>query len=165
MYNIAVMPGEHKHGKIFAVSWNTVRRAQQLADGGIAAIVVSFIANTRELNQCLLGGYVVLPDEVHVVFSPKGNNTADTVVRYIRRASERLINREIGRTGEVWDEKVIETQIKNEKLLAETMHKIEYLPCKRNMVKYPSDYPHSHLSSQHPLDQLDLLFKDGQHSD
>lgn len=154
------MPGDPKPGKIYAVSWNTVRKAQQLADGGIAAIVVSFIANTRELNQCLLGGYLVLPDEVHVVFAPKGNNSAETVVRYIRRASERLINREIGRTGEVWDEKVIETQIKNEKLLSETLHKIEYLPCKRNIVKYPSDYPYSHLSSQHPLDALDQLFKD-----
>lgn len=137
-----------------------MKRAKQLADGGIAAIVVSFITNSRELNQCLLGGYVVLPDEVHVVFSPIGNNSSETVVRYIRRASERLINREIGRTGEVWDEKVTETHIKNEKLLTETLHKIEYLPCKRNLVKYPSDYPYSHLNSPHTLDSLAELFKE-----
>lgn len=139
--------------KIYLVNWTTVRRAKQLV-GNVAPIVVSFIKNTRELNQCHLGGFVVLPEEVHIVIAPLGNYTCDSVVRYIRRASERLINRELSRTGEVWDAVVNETSLKNEKQLNESIHKIEYLPCHKNIVKYPSDYQHVHLNHTDSIDDL-----------
>lgn len=146
-------------GKVFNVSWTTVRRAKQLASDGIASIVVSFIKNARELNQCNLGGFVVLPDEVHVVIAPKGNHTCETIIRYIKRASERLINREINRTGEVWDAATVEFTIKTEKALAEALRKIEYLPCNRNIVKYPSDFPHTHLHHKDSLDDLSEMLE------
>ena len=146
-------------GKVFNVSWTTVRRAKQLASDSIASIVVSFIINARELNQCSLGGFVVLPDEVQVVLAPKGNHTCEAIVRYIKRASERPINREINRTGEVWDPSTVESVIKNEKAFAEAIRKIEYLPCNRNIVKYPSDYAHIHLHYAESLDDLSSLLE------
>jgi REP element-mobilizing transposase RayT len=144
--------------KVYLVNWTTVRRAKQLA-GNVASIVVSFVKNSRELNQCSLGGFVVLPDEVHVIIAPIGDNTCDSVVRYIRRASERLINRELSRTGEVWDSNVSETHIKTDKMLIESLHKIEYLPCHKNLVKYPSDYQYIHLQHKDSIDDLTHLLE------
>ena len=145
--------------KVYSVNWTTVRKSKQLAGDKIASIVVSFITNARELNQCLLGGFVVLPDAVHLVFAPKGNYTCESVVRYIRRASERLINRELRRTGEAWDDSVNETAIKTKSALAEALRKIEYLPCKRNIVKYPSDYKFSHIHDEYETDDLTVLLE------
>ena len=147
-----------KTGKIFQVSWTTIKRAKQLAGDNLASIVVSFIANTRELNQALIGGFAVLPDEVNVIISPKGNHSCEAVTRYIKRASERLINRELNRTGEVWDPAVHEIHIKDEAALSEAVRKIEYLPCKYGIVKYPSEYKHSSANRDFVKDDLSDLF-------
>jgi putative transposase len=147
-----------KPSKIHHVSWTTIRRAKQLAEKELAAIVMSFITNARELNQCLLGGYAVLPDEVHIVFAPKGSHTSETVTRYVRRASERLINRQLNRTGEVWDDAVTDTLVKDATQLAELLRKIEYLPCKAGIVKYPSEYKFSSAHADSPKDALSDLF-------
>lgn len=149
---------ESIQAKVYFASWYTWRKADHFTEDGLASIVVSFITNTRELNQARLGGFVVLPEEVQLIFSPTGNHSFDSVVRYIRRASERLINRELQRTGEVWDEMVSEKLIKDERALNDTLRKIEFAPCQRNIVKYPSDYSFSHVNNQYEIDDLSGLF-------
>jgi REP element-mobilizing transposase RayT len=90
---------------------------------------------------------VVMPDHVHLIFTPLIDRelcelvSLRRVTKAIKGASAHLINRRLGRSGTVWQEESFDRVLRCSEKLDE---KVEYVvdnPVRRGLVASPSDYP------------------------
>jgi REP element-mobilizing transposase RayT len=112
-------------------------------------------ARTIVLNCCLhedqlkvdLHAVVVMPDHVHMIFTPLVDHAISEVVslaritKAIKGASAHLINRCLGRTGTVWQEESFDRVLRCSEKLDE---KVEYVlnnPARRGLVRESGEYP------------------------
>jgi REP element-mobilizing transposase RayT len=106
------------------------------------------------LNCCLhedqvtvdLHAVVVMPDHVHMIFTPLVDHAISEVVslaritKAIKGASAHLINRCLGRTGTVWQEESFDRVLRCSEKLDE---KVEYVlnnPVRRGLVRESGEY-------------------------
>jgi D-tyrosyl-tRNA(Tyr) deacylase len=64
-----------------------------------------------------LGEFVVMPNHVHVLFTPRGEWTVEQVVRSWKSFTAHEINRQLKRTGPVWQAEYFDHIIRNEQQL------------------------------------------------
>ena len=60
-----------------------------------------------------LYGYVVMPNHVHVCFMPLGGRTVAEVVQLWKSYSAKAVNRNLGRSGTVWQKEYFDRYIRN----------------------------------------------------
>lgn len=112
--------------------------------------------SVRELviNHCLhdhgikisLHGVVVMPDHVHMIFTPLKDEQGSTyglseIMRSIKGVSARSINKALGRAGPVWQHESFDRLLRS---YESTMAKVEYIcqnPVRKGLVEKPDDYP------------------------
>lgn len=72
-----------------------------LADSDMRAIVTEALEYYHDSEYCL-GAYVVMPNHVHMLAYPFGDNSVLNIVERVKRYSARKINIATGRKGEFW---------------------------------------------------------------
>ena len=116
--------------------------------------VLSPEARTLALQHCLhdheitfrLLAAVVMPDHVHLLFTALRDDDGWTfalpeILRAIKGASARSINKLIGRTGPVWQDESFDHVLRGDESLRETIDYIRQNPVRKGLVKTPEDYP------------------------
>jgi REP element-mobilizing transposase RayT len=101
---------------------------------------------------------VVMPDHVHIVFTPLVANQVTfslaSITKAIKGASAHLINRQLGRGGQVWQEESFDRVLRSSEKLRE---KIEYIvnnPVRAGIVGRVEDYPWLWVNPSIDLDVL-----------
>ncbi len=89
---------------------------------------------------------VVMPDHVHLVFTPLRNaegwpRSLPQVLRLIKGRSARLLNMSLGRTGPVWQDESFDHVLRSNESLEEKMDYICQNPVRAGLVARPADYP------------------------
>jgi REP element-mobilizing transposase RayT len=106
----------------------------------------------------------VMPDHVHLIFTPRTDVaksevfTLARITHGIKSPSSHLINGRLGATGSIWQEESFDRVLRSSDKLDE---KIEYIlqnPVRKNLVQLPQEYPwlwvsdrYSHLLSSPQL--------------
>ena len=89
---------------------------------------------------------VVMPDHVHMIFTAlRDVDTAafalPEIMKRIKGVSAHAINKELGRSGQVWQEESFDHVLRSNESLAE---KVEYVcqnPVRVGLVRVPEEYP------------------------
>jgi REP-associated tyrosine transposase len=96
-------------------------------------------------KTCELHGAVVMPDHVHLVFTPliaeDGPVPIPLILQRIKSESAHRVNRLLGRCGHVWQDESFDHVLGHTETIAA---KLEYLmgnPVAAGLVKNPLDYP------------------------
>lgn len=90
---------------------------------------------------------VIMPDHVHLIFTPLIDQTIAEVVplarimRSIKGASAHLINRSMGRSGTVWQQESFDRVLRSSEKLDEKTQYIVNNPVRRGIVASSADYP------------------------
>jgi REP element-mobilizing transposase RayT len=116
--------------------------------------VLSPEARTLALQHCLhdqgittrLQVVVVMPDHVHLLFTAL--RVADgwtfalpEILRAIKGASARSINKILGRKGALWQDESFDHVLRGDESLRETVEYIRQNPVRKGLVQKPEDYP------------------------
>ncbi len=64
-------------------------------------------------GRCLILGYVIMPNHVHILLIPLGNNDTSEVMGSVRRFSANRINKLLGRSGRLWSQEVFDRMIRS----------------------------------------------------
>jgi len=89
---------------------------------------------------------VVMPDHVHMIFTPLIDIEKSEVfslariTKSIKGTSAHLINRLLGRTGRVWQEESFDRVLRVSEKLDEKMAYILDNPARKGLVSYPEEY-------------------------
>ncbi len=152
-----------RHTPVLATSNYRYRRRLPHLQKADATIFVTFRKGTREplpdscrtavLKRCLYGNgsrfqlhaAVVMPEHVHLLMTPLRNEAGDVywladILKGIKGASARDVNRIVGSSGPVWEEESFDHIIRSDEILEEKIKYIRQNPVRRGLVKSPEEY-------------------------
>ena len=108
----------------------------------IAMLVRDQLHRVSTDGWCSLHAYVVMPNHVHVLWTPSVSHP--TLIRQVKGPSALDANRLLGRTGEqFWQSEYFDRQVRNEREFARVQHYIAWNPVKAGLVAQPGDFPWS----------------------
>jgi REP element-mobilizing transposase RayT len=88
---------------------------------------------------------VIMPDHVHLLFTPLLVNNAPAslpdIMRLIKGRSARKVNQLLGRHGCVWQEECFDHVLRSNESLAEKLDYICQNPVRAGLVKSEAEYP------------------------
>jgi REP element-mobilizing transposase RayT len=80
-----------------------------------------------------------MPDHVHVIGSPQ--ILLDKLLKGIKGASARTINRALKREGSVWQQESFDHELRRDESLIEKAEYVAMNPVRKGLVERPEDYP------------------------
>jgi putative transposase len=118
-----------------------------LADSRIARCIEdAMVRGEKPLEQYILHAYVVMPNHVHLLITPR--LPVSRIMRGIKGVSARDANRILGRGGKVfWQDESYDHWVRDEKEFGKIRFYIEYNPVGAGLVKRPQDWQWSSASS------------------
>jgi REP element-mobilizing transposase RayT len=126
-----------------------------LRQPGIAKVVVDAI-HYRDGGPYDLHNYVVMPNHVHLLITPR--LPVSQLMQSLKRFTARESNRILGLTGQpFWQDESYDRQVRNEREFARIARYIEMNPVHAGFASKPEDFP---WSSAGPIDnrpQVDNL--------
>ncbi len=105
----------------------------------VAQAVQSELLRAARLGRCSLHAYVVMPNHVHVLWTPTGSLVE--LVRLVKGASSHEINRIPGRRGvPVWQSEYHDRLVRDRAEFRQIQRYIEWNPVKAGLVKVPEEF-------------------------
>lgn len=102
------------------------------------------LQDAAERHQLSVHAYVLMSNHVHLLASPKTEDSIPKTLQSIGRRYVQYFNYIYTRTGTLWEGRYRATVIDTESYLLTCMRYIELNPVRaRNMVEHPKDYPWS----------------------
>jgi REP element-mobilizing transposase RayT len=94
----------------------------------------------RDPIQYVLHSFVVMPNHVHMLITPRTNVTA--TMQSLKRFTARQANRTLGLTGEpFWQDESYDRQVRNDEEFDRIAQYIEMNPVRAGFVTRPEEFP------------------------
>ncbi|MFQ5692305.1 MAG: transposase, partial [Nitrospinota bacterium] len=145
----------HREGSTncYFVTTNIDRRKSLLSDRGLASKVVEAIYFLRRKGRFRLHAFVLMPDHLHLICSPLSNHGLPSIVHSLKSYTAKELNREMGKTGKVWQSGYYSYAIRGLRDLEEKVRYVWENPLRRGLVERPEDYPFSSANGRHEIDR------------
>jgi REP element-mobilizing transposase RayT len=116
--------------------------ATYLAQPAIAGMVVARLRDADACGLCSLDAFVVMPNHVHVLWTPMGG-LAD-LIRRIKGPTALEANRILGRTGKTfWQDEYFDRLVRSERERDRIKTYVEWNPVKAGLAATPEAFPWS----------------------
>ncbi|HYE25043.1 MAG TPA: transposase [Clostridia bacterium] len=98
-------------------------------------------------RRAFISAVVVMPDHVHLIFAPMLDEAKNRIWHLseilggIKSASAHAVNKELRRSGPVWQEETFDHVLRSGENLNEKLVYVVNNPVRRGIVKHPRDYP------------------------
>ena len=139
-----VFSSEHlTSGEVFVV-WDRILDnarcgAVFLRQRTIAALVRDRLLVMAEGRLCSLHAYVVMPNHVHVLWTPQ--IALCDLLRHVKGPTAREANKILGRPGEqFWQEEYFDRLVRSEREFGQIRRYIEWNPVKAGLVAHPGAF-------------------------
>lgn len=110
-----------------------------LAQPEIAYLVVHQLWDVVRRGLCILHAYVVMPNHVHVLWTP--NISLADLVRHVKGPTACQANRHLGRTGEpFWQQEYFDRTVRKEKEFSRICRYIEWNPVNAGLAAHPEEF-------------------------
>lgn len=144
-------------------------RIEKYCDSGKGACVLAHPYAGRAVQESLLydhgrryflHAWVVMPNHVHALLTPKENVTLEEIMRVGKSVTATTINKYFGQSGRLWEPDYFDRLIRNPDHFEKVRRYIEWNPVKAKLCQDPSLYP---WSSANPDAQkrLEVLVQEG----
>jgi REP element-mobilizing transposase RayT len=91
---------------------------------------------------------VVMPDHVHLLFTPFPGFDLSRITKGIKGASARLVNAVREKRGNLWQDESFDRIVRNQAELDEKLNYIYTNPVRAELVEDPSEYPATYVNEQ-----------------
>lgn len=105
-----------EHGRLFDAQfehWLDSDYGECLMRSDTARRLVEESLRYHDGEHYRLYGYVVMPNHVHVVFTPLGESTVGGIVATWKSFTAHALNKALGRSGRVWQDEYFDRYIRN----------------------------------------------------
>lgn len=136
----------------YFVSTNVWEGQQLFSSDTLAEIVLQTLLDCRERGFYLLHDFVVMPDHIHLILTPKPDTSLEKAIQMIKGGSSHRIGQARQRRFPVWQKGFHEHWIRSEADYQARKQYIEQNPVKARLASAPQEYPYSSATGRHPLD-------------
>lgn len=135
------LPHYQPDNKAFFITFSTCQR--WILPESVRGIVIdTCLAGNGKQFQ--LYGLVVMPDHVHLVLTPLGDEDGPIsiaeIMQAIKGASAHRINRALGRKGKVWESESFDRALRHEESIVDKVDYILGNPVGAGLVNNPLEY-------------------------
>ena len=113
--------------------------------------------------HCEVHAYVLMTNHVHLLVTPKKEDSAARLMKNLGQRYVQYINRTYRRSGTLWEGRFRSCLTQSEDYVLACYRYIELNPVRANMVKHPRDYPWSSYRSNAEGKANALLTPHGQY--
>ncbi|MGL1931713.1 MAG: transposase [Desulfotalea sp.] len=92
------------------------------------------------MTQCTVHAYVLMTNHVHLLLTPKTNQSAANLMKRLGQRYVQYVNRTYKRSGTLWEGRFRSSVIQQEEYLFTCQCYIEMNPVRANMVNQPEKY-------------------------
>jgi REP element-mobilizing transposase RayT len=89
-----------------------------------------------------------MPDHLHLLLVPRGEETVSTVLQTIKRYSAKQINQQLGQRGSLWQQSFYDRMIRGDEHLARTIAYIEGNPVAAGLAEEADQFRFSSASPE-----------------
>ena len=93
-----------------------------------------------EKFECLIHAYVLMTNHVHLLLTPKKENSAALLMKHLGQRYVQYINRVYRRSGTLWEGRFRSCLAQSEDYVLACYRYIELNPVRANMVEHPGQY-------------------------
>lgn len=122
-----------------------------------ADIMLSAIYHWRRLGRYYLLGFVIMPDHLHLLIQPRGQDTMSSIMQSLKGYASWAINKQHGRKGKLWQAGFYDYGLETEQKLLRRMQYMHDNPVRQGLVEEARDYRYSSAYPANGTD-LDLFF-------
>ncbi len=119
----------------------TANREPLLRSEACAKIVLDSLRWLDAQQRLILYAAVVMPDHIHLVADPLGTAWA-THLHSLKSHSGRAVNRQLGRSGEVWQRQYHDRHVRSDDDLIAAIRYCALNPVRAGLVPESGRYPH-----------------------
>ncbi len=112
-----------------------------LGDPDIADLVQQALLHRQEAEY-RLHSWTIMPNHVHLVIEPTGEQSLSDVLQGIKSASVHAINQRLGRHGVLWQRESYDHLIRNDEDFARCCEYVRQNPVKAGLSQSPEAYPY-----------------------
>jgi REP element-mobilizing transposase RayT len=126
-------------GGIYLITFVTVSRETLFTDLFTARLVITSLMKSKGAETLC---FVVMPDHVHWLLQLRPHSELTSIIRGVKAASARQINRHLGRNGPIWQTGYHNHALRREENIREAARYIVANPLRAGLVKSVRQYPH-----------------------
>src|SRR6202049_4295803 len=164
------------HGHLHFITFTCYRRLPLLRSVRARNVFVQILGEVRDRYGLSLVGYVVMPEQIHLLISEPDKGTPSTVIQVLKqRVSRRLRRKRRAPAGQLnltfasgddslprfWQRRCYDFNGWSLKKRVEKLHNLHMNPLKRKLADHPKDWPWSSFSFysklKHGLIRVDLV--------
>jgi REP-associated tyrosine transposase len=136
----------------YFVTFRTWRGRRLFVVENYVRIFLASLFRYRREGRYHLHAFVVMPEHVHLLFTPAQDVTLEHVVQLIKGGSSHALGAMLGRRREVWQRGFTDHRIRDVRDFASHENYIHKNPVERGIVSEPSDYRYSSAFRGYKLD-------------
>jgi len=132
-----------------------LRKTEAYCDAGHGECPMRDPRAARAVQECLfhdhpakyhLHAWVVMPNHVHVLFTPVAGITLSAIMHRVKTASAHAVNKSLGRKGPLWQTESFDRYIRGQVHFDGTVRYIEWNPVKAKLCPDPKKWAWSSCS-------------------
>lgn len=137
--------------KTYFITSDTWERRPLFSTARMAQAFVKRLLSYREQGRFALHEFVVMPDHVHLLLTPRGI-TLERAVQFIKGGFSHDVSAELGSKIEVWQRGFADHRIRDAADYATHVSYLRQNPVRRGLVVQAEEYPYSSAHSGYLLD-------------
>jgi putative transposase len=123
----------------------------------VARPIVSALLKARELGRCRLLAWCLMPDHIHLVLAPAGEERSgpapgttplSCVIGDWADASTHLVNRALRAKGSLWQDGFHDHRVRREERLSDVIAYVHRNPVEAGLVEEPEQWPWSSAAAE-----------------
>ena len=131
-----------EENRAYLITTNTGSRRPLFLDPRLCAIVIDNLAFYRDRGNFSLHAWVLMPDHLHFVVTPRGVELPD-LMRNLKSYCAKQIREAAGIPGPVWQSRFHDQAMRNEFQYRQAIEYIHQNPVKAGLVQSDEEYKYS----------------------
>ncbi len=127
----------------YLVTAGTQDRRHLFRHAGLCRILVENLRFYRDRMRFGLHGYVIMPDHVHLLLTPRQPATVSDIMRNFKSYTSKEIQGVLGRRGPVWQHRFYDRVIRSEDQVRTALDYVHLNPVRAGLVQSAADYEFS----------------------
>ncbi len=109
----------------------------------IARAICKSLLWMQDASRLELHGFVVMPDHVHIVMTPKASHQLRQIMHSVKSFTSQCVNSELGRRGSLWQSSYHEQGLRSQKAMQAAIEYVHLNPVTAGLVEQPDEWLYS----------------------
>ncbi len=127
----------------YFVTTATQDRRPLFRDERLCQMLVKNLRYYRDRMNFALHGYVIMPDHIHLLVTPRQPETVSDVMRNLKSYTSKEIREVLGTQGSIWQRRFYDRVIRGEEQFRTALNYIHLNPVRAALVRSARDYKFS----------------------